>query len=74
MKLYLVGEVLDATCNKWIFQGVYSTEEKAISKCVKDNFFLAELELDYDEPIDHREYEYTYYPLLESKPSRDVLK
>lgn len=70
MELYLVGETLNHETQSWNFQGVYSTEDKAISKCVEDNFFIARIEVDYDEPKEMREYEYSYYPRLEQKPKR----
>jgi hypothetical protein len=67
-QLFLVGETLDHKNNSWLFQGVYSTEEIAITKCVKDNFFIARIEVDFDEPIEIREFDYVYYPKLEDKP------
>lgn len=66
--LYLVGETLNQETQNWIFQGVYSTEQKAIDKCVDDNFFIARIEVDFDEPREMHEYDYAYYPKLELPP------
>lgn len=59
---YLVGEVLDYEKDSWLFQGIYSTEEKADAKCVTDDFFLARVELDFDEPREPKQFDYAYYP------------
>ena len=67
-KLFLVGEVINKEPLMWNFQGVYSFEEKAISKCLDDNFFIALVEVDFDEPRDLREFDYFYYPTCEPKP------
>jgi hypothetical protein len=67
-KLFLVGEVINKEPLMWNFQGVYSFEEKAISKCLDDNFFIALVEVDFDGPRDLREFDYFYYPTCEPKP------
>ena len=65
----MVGELLDVDTNSWIFQGVYSNQDVAISKCVKDNFFVSRIEIDFDEPTEMLERkDDTYYPLLEKCP------
>lgn len=65
--LYIVGEFRKEQ-NDWIFQGIYSTEEKAVEKCVSCYFFVARVELDYDEPPEERPFDYCYYPWLQKKP------
>jgi len=57
-----VGEVLDYEKDSWLYQGIYSTEEKANAKCVTDDFFLARVELDFDEPREPKPFDYAYYP------------
>lgn len=66
---YMVGEVVDEDSNNWIFQGVYSSEDVAVSKCIGDNFFVAGIEIDYDEPSELRSHKYAYYPTLQPKPN-----
>lgn len=67
--VFIVGETLNAKQNKWIFQGIFSTEEKAVSQCVRNNFFIARVEIDFEEnPNLLREFEYAYYPLVQDKP------
>ena len=66
--LYMVGETLNDEIQSWNFQGVYSTEEKAVDKCIEDNFFIARIEVDFDEPRDMIDFDYAYYPRLEDKP------
>jgi len=69
-KLWIVGEVLNDKQNNWIFQGIYSTEEKAILKCVTVDMFISEVEVDFDEPRELREFDICYYPLLETKEEK----
>ena len=61
--------MLNHETQSWIFQGVYSTEDKAIAKCVEDDFFIARIKVDYDEPREVKGFEYAYYPRLEDKPN-----
>ena len=72
--LWLVGEVFDADNNSWIFQGIYTKEEKAVGKCVSDNFFIARVELDFDEPTEEIEFDFMYYPLIEDRPKEKQIK
>ena len=61
-QLYLVGEVLKNQVHSWAFQGIYSTIEKAEKKCLDENFFIAKVELVFDETREIREFDWSYYP------------
>ncbi len=72
-QLFLVGEALDVDKQQWIYQGIYSSEDKAIEKCVRDNFFLAKVEVDFEEnPDELRQFKYAYYPRIDPKPNEFI--
>tara|TARA_R110000803_G_C11914311_1_gene313614 strand:+ start:727 stop:924 length:198 start_codon:yes stop_codon:yes gene_type:complete len=64
--MYIVGELKG---EGWEFCGIFSTEEKALERCLIDDNFIARVELDKHEPIETIPFEYAYYPLLEDKPN-----
>ena len=68
MKVYLVVKVLSDDGKNWEIQGVFSTEQKGIEACYKDNHCLFELNMDEllpDETIEAG----GWYPRLEEKPA-----
>ena len=47
MKVWIVGQY---RAPSWDFQGVFSTEEKAVAACRDANYFVAPAELDAEVP------------------------
>lgn len=68
MKLWLVGQTLNDDGTVWEFQGVFSTEELALSACVKDNFFIARITVDYALTVETCDWELCWYPAHEPRP------
>ena len=59
MKLWVVGKTGGAS---WEFQGVFSTEERAVAAC-RDEMFVGPAELDRQLPHDTWGWDGAYYPL-----------
>lgn len=64
MKLWYVGQSRHGeTPNAvWDFQGVFSSEEKAIAACHGPQFFVVPVELDREFPLEAMEAPGGYYP------------
>lgn len=58
--LWLVGQVRG---KDWEFQGVFSTEEKAIQACRNRNYFIAPIEVDTEAPDSAEPFPLCEYPL-----------
>jgi hypothetical protein len=70
--IFIVGETIDAKKQMWNFHGAYSSIKTEIEKCVEDNFFIAIVEIDFDEPRKLRQFELSYYPRLENMPNTNI--
>lgn len=67
MELWVVGKLICYETKTWEFQGVYSSKEKAINACIKDEYFIGPATLDSGLPDESVEWGGAYYPRLESK-------
>jgi hypothetical protein len=53
MKLWLCGQAkgdYETGADRWEFQGIFSSEEKAINACLAENYFIYPVELDKEYP------------------------
>ena len=64
MTLYVVGIYIEKTESGavWEFQGVFDSVEKAEKACIKNNFFVAEAELNEELPAENTPWPKCYYP------------
>jgi hypothetical protein len=64
MIVWVVGQYRKPS---WDFQGVFSSEDKAVAVCRTDMYFVAPIELDADLPHELQgEWPGAYYPLARS--------
>lgn len=49
-KLFVVGQVTNEELKTWDFQGVFSTEEKAVAACRDWTYFVGPADLDAEVP------------------------
>lgn len=67
--LWIVGQIREGA--QWEFQGVFSTEERAVAACRTEDYFVARVGLDAELP--HETSEWTvadsWYPLAEPRPA-----
>jgi len=63
LNLYLCGQYRPG--NPWEFQGVFSSEQKAIKACRNENYFYAPIELDKEIPDQTEEMPEVIYPMWE---------
>lgn len=63
MIVYIVGQYKENA--NWEFQGVFSTEEKAIEACVNDSYFIGPATLDRTLPEETCEWKNAYLPIRE---------
>jgi hypothetical protein len=63
-KLWIVGQVISENGREWEFQGVFSTERKAIAACVKENYFIAPANLNEEFVEESILWVGAYYPKL----------
>lgn len=66
--LWIVGQWIedfdDGKKVAWEFQGVFDTEEKAVTACVTRNFFVGPVELNVPFPLETLDpWPGSYYPL-----------
>lgn len=63
MQVWIVGKVLST--NDWAFQGVFTTEAKAIAQCRDEFWFIGPATIDDDSiPLDEiKEWPGAYYPI-----------
>jgi len=60
MKLWIVGQYREPN---WDFQGVFSSEEKAVAACRTPLYFVAPADLDAEAPHElAKEWPGAYYP------------
>ncbi len=64
MTLWLVGQAKSETPGEWEFQGIFSTEEKAVGACRTAWYFVAPVELDKELPHETATMPGSYYPLI----------
>ena len=50
---------------EWIFQGVFSTEEKALAVCSNEHYGIGPVELDKKLPEENVPWPGFYYPVIE---------
>jgi hypothetical protein len=68
-KLWVVGKyVIGAAGLAWEFQGIFSTEELALTACRCQDCFIAPVDLNQDLGDESTDWPGLYYPHLESKP------
>lgn len=60
--LWICGKAIKGK-NKWEFQGIFSSEQKAISACRNKMYFIGEVILDEELPDETIEWKGAYYPL-----------
>lgn len=61
-KLWVVGKFVYPS---WQFQGIFSTEEKAVSQCQDWYHFVGPVELDAELPKEAVSWPGCYYPVKE---------
>jgi hypothetical protein len=64
-QLWIVGQTRtsdEESALEWDFQGVFSTEERAVAACRDSSYFVAPATLDKELPNDMLVWEGTYYP------------
>lgn len=59
MKLYIVGQ---SKGDSWEFQGVFSTEKKALKACRNRTYFIGPIKLDKSLPAETCDWKDAYYP------------
>ena len=62
MMLYVVGQINPDNRFEWSFEGVFSTKDKAEAKCINENYFVGEVELNADLGVTTRDWDGAYYP------------
>lgn len=67
MKLWLVGQNRNPLTNATEWQGIFDTEEKAISACRTGDYFICETELNKTYPHESGTWVVAWYPLSETK-------
>ena len=70
--MFLVGKVTDEKHKAFEIAGVFSTEQKAVAQCISDMYFLGEVILDKEYPKETCQFEYAYFPMLQSAPKRKI--
>lgn len=65
MKLYIVGKKTtdDSADKSWEFQGVFSTEQKAVAACLTAFYFVGPADLDDAFPDATTGWVGAYYPI-----------
>ena len=51
-EVWIVGKCIDAATSAWEFQGVYSSEERAVAACLSEQWFIGPARV--DEPVPAR--------------------
>jgi len=69
MKLWVYGRYKgqDHLNVNWDFQGIFSSEEKAVEACRDRTYFAAPTELDVSLPHSTTKWPGCYYPFVKSK-------
>ena len=62
--VWIVGQSKSDTESRWEFQGIFSTEEKALqaARIGGYNFFIGPANMDVALPVERIEWEGAYYP------------
>lgn len=70
MKLWIVGQLINIGSHDWEFQGIFSSEELAISACYTHMYFVGPVQLDVEFPQKTMDWPGAYYP----KSMKDFIK
>ena len=62
MILYVVGQINPDNRFEWSFEGIFDSKDKAEIKCLDENYFVGEVELNADLGATIRDWEGAYYP------------
>ncbi len=67
MGLWVVGKAINIKNCKWEFQGVFSSEQRAIDACITDRYFVGPAVLDEALPDKRIEWPNAYYPFAKDR-------
>jgi len=60
---YVVGKMLDGVTRAWSFEGIYSKELVAVTKCLDKNYFVGPVEVNKDLSVNGDiDWPKSYYP------------
>lgn len=62
MELWIVGQINPSNFLEWEFQGVFDSEEKAVSVCEDENWFIGPAKLNECRPSESEDWPEAYYP------------
>lgn len=65
MTLYLVGRAMSG--DAFQFQGIFTSEEKAVAACRDATYFVGTAEVDQELPHEIEKWPEAWYPRLESR-------